>query len=341
MSFLPTLWKHSTHEFLVKQAILGILSSLVSSTKGSSQKYHSQVIPLIDSSVDVRSETYIQLAEDAMDLWEAILQQTPASNVPDLLRLVPRLFPMLEAGSDNLGKALKIMEKYIYVAPKEMFSVAGPILFPLASLLAGSKREIAGSILDIVELLVQTGFAVGGPDAVYQLVQILFETRFLQTLVEGLRGAHEAHQSTGPNRVKTWLDILIETSYLSALSRLAISSPDLLLNAISATCPNEEIDHAMTWFLTEWFTHLDNISHPDRKKLSCLALTGLLRTGQTFILTRLQELMAMWTEIALDLYDDEGEKSTSDSLVYSNMDALKGEQETLQQERSRTVSFQE
>ncbi|KAL8869219.1 MAG: hypothetical protein Q9174_004434 [Haloplaca sp. 1 TL-2023] len=340
MSFLPTLWDHSLDQFLVKQTILGILTSLVTSTKITSQQYHSRIIPLIDNSVDVQSGTYIQLGEDAMDLWEAILQQTPASNVPDLLRLVPRLFPLLETGSSNLVKALKMMETYIYLAPNEMlFFSANTMLSPLAGLLGGSKREVAGSILDIADLLMQTATAIDGPPGLWKFANNFLQTRFLQVVVEGLRGNHQARQTTGPNRVQTWLDVLVETRYLSTLARLTILTPDLLIDAVSNIYSNEPIEHAMTWILDEWFSHLDNMSHPDGKKLNCLALTALLRTGQAYILTRLQELMTMWTEVALDLYEDEGEDKPNDSLVYLDIDALKGEQETLQQGLTRKMVF--
>lgn len=322
----------------MKQSILGILSSLVSAMKDNSQKYHALIIPLIDSSVNVHSDTYIHLVEDALDLWEAVLQQTPSAAVPAIVPLVPHLFPMMEAGSDTLPKALNITETYIYLTPHQMLSSIGTILTPLTNLLNGSRREITGSVLSIAELLMRSALEVGGDDALTALTSRLLEANFLQTVVGGLHGAYEAHRSTGPNRSKTWLDVLVETDYLSLCSRLALSSPSLLINAITAATPNEQIEDTIQWVLSEWFRHLDNISHPEKKKLNCLALTGLLQTGQPWILTHLQDLMAIWTEVILELYDDEDAKG--DCLLYHDPDALKGERETAEEERQRKVCLQ-
>ncbi|KAL8733431.1 MAG: hypothetical protein Q9181_003578 [Wetmoreana brouardii] len=337
ISFLPPLWEQAGNEHLLKQNILAILSSLMSAMKANSQKYHQLIIPLVDSSVNVQSDTYVPLVEDALDLWEAVLQQTPSTAVPSLLPLVPRLFPVMEAGSDTLPKVLSITETYVYIAPHQMLSSVSTILVPLTSLLNESKREITGSILNIIELLMRSAHQVGGNEALTALTSQLLEAGLLQTVVRGLHGAYEAHQSTGPHRSKTWLDVLVETDYLSLLSRLSLSSPGLLLDAVRAATPNDRLDTTIKWMLSEWFRHLDNISHPEKKKLNCLALTALLQTGQSWILLHLQDLMSIWTEAVLELYGED--KSKGDYLLYRDPDSLKGERETAEEERQRELIF--
>ncbi|KAL8705384.1 MAG: hypothetical protein Q9201_001503 [Fulgogasparrea decipioides] len=337
ISFLPPLWEQAGNEHLLKQNILAILSSLMSAMKANSQKYHQLIIPLIDSSVNVQSDTYVPLVEDALDLWEAVLQQTPSTAVPSLLPLVPRLFPIMEAGSDTLPKVLSITETYVYIAPHQMLSSASTILVPLTSLLNGSKREIIGSILNVIELLMRSALQVGGNEALTALTSHLLEAGLLQTVVGALHGAYEAHQSIGPNRSKTWLDVLVETDYLSLLSRLSLSSPGLLLDAVRAATPNDRLDTTIKWMLSEWFRHLDNISHPEKKKLNCLALTALLQTGQSWILSHLQDLMSIWTEAVLELYDEDN--TGGDYLLYRDPDSLKGERETAEEERQRELIF--
>ncbi|KAL9596999.1 MAG: hypothetical protein Q9219_005425 [cf. Caloplaca sp. 3 TL-2023] len=331
ISFLPTLWEHAGEEFLMKQSILGILSSLISATKGNSRKYHSLIIPLIESSVKVGSDTRVYLLEDAMDLWATVLQQTPPLAVADVVPLVPHLFPMLEIGSDTLRKALEIMETYSFLIPAKMLVSINIFLPAFVDLLVGAKREATGLVLNMIELLVQSALVLGGDAGLTTLISQSLEFNFLQTLLSGLRGAHEAHQTSGPNRSKTWLDMLVETDYLSILSRIVLASPNLFVDVIKAARPEEHFDTTIKWLLSEWFRHLDNISHPEKKKLNLLALTALLQTGQLWILEHLQELMAVWTEAVLELYD--GEDGTGDdSLVYKDPNALRGVDETAEQE---------
>ncbi|KAL8689874.1 MAG: hypothetical protein Q9218_004551 [Villophora microphyllina] len=337
IAFLPPLWDQAGKEFLTKQSILGILSTLMSALQGDSQKYHHLVIPLIDSSVNVQSDTYDQLVEDALGLWEASLQRAPSAAVSQLVPLASRLFPMLEGGSDVLPTALGIVETYVYLAPHEMLQSTGTLLPPLTNLLKGARREVTGSVLSIVELLMRSASEVGGNEALTALTLQLLSAQFLQTIVVGLHGAYESHQTTGPHRSKTWLDILVETDYLSLLSRLALSSPDLLLSALDAAMPEQRQGETIDWILSEWFRHFDNISHPEKKKLNSLALTALLQTNQPWVLIHLQDLMTVWTEVILEFYNDEG--ATTDCLMYSNPDALKDDHKTAEEERQRKLIF--
>ncbi|KAL8843765.1 MAG: hypothetical protein Q9176_001727 [Flavoplaca citrina] len=340
ISVLAPLWEQAGTEFLLKQSILGILSSLISAVRDESRKYHALLIPLIDNSVDVNSETRIYMLEDALDLWINILQQTPSTAVSGVIPLVPHLLPMLEVGSDTLRKALEITETYVYLAPAQMLASASVVLAPLTTLLKGSKREVTGLVLSIVELLMQSALHLGGSEALTSFISQLVELNFLQTILVGLRGAHEAHQTTGPNRAKTWLDVLVETDYYSILARIALASPNLFIDAVKVAAPalpNEPFETTISWILSEWFRHLDNISHPEKKKLSCLAVTTLLQTGQPWITVRLQELMTVWTEVVVELYDNDERKD--DCLVYGDVESMKGANETAEQEGQRKLMF--
>ena len=80
----------------------------------------------------------------------------------------------------------------------------------------------------------------------------------------------------------------------------------------------------MQWLLQEWFSHLENIGDPGRRKLMALALTRLLDLPQQrFMLLNLQSLMTMWTDVITELRDGGAEDTIStpehrrgDSLVY-------------------------
>lgn len=78
---------------------------------------------------------------------------------------------------------------------------------------------------------------------------------------------------------------------------------------------------ATDWLLAEWFTHIDNISPANKTKLSCLALTAFLETGQPWILNKLQLLMTTWTSVLTDLEEEYPNGETSvvkrDPLIYT------------------------
>lgn len=333
----------------MKQSILAILSALVSSMKDESQRYHAMIIPLIDSSVQLTSPTRVYLLEEAMDLWATILIQTSSPASQETISLAQHLFPMYEAASDTLRKALEITETYILLIPQHFLSESMHLLVPFSSLVGATKREAIGVITRLVELLVQSAEYIGGLQAVSQLTTNLVSSQFLFTLLTGLRTAYSAHQTTGPNRASSSIDGVVETDYLSVLARLALASPSLFTSALTAAWPQENFETTISWLLTEWFSHIDNIGDPERKKLSCLALTNLLQAGQPWILNHLQELMTVWTDTITELFDNNnndpsgdgnGGGSGTDCLIYWDEKKLRPEgPEAPADERRRRLSF--
>jgi hypothetical protein len=61
ISLLPPLWEESGDEHLMKQAILTLLSSLIHSLKQDSARYHSLILPLIQSSVHPESVSAVRI----------------------------------------------------------------------------------------------------------------------------------------------------------------------------------------------------------------------------------------------------------------------------------------
>ena len=339
LRLLEPLWEQAADEYLVKQSILGILTALVISMQAGSQKYHQILIPLVQSSVEPDSENRAYLVEEALDLWGAILEQTAVPASSEIVALVEYLVPMFEVASDTLKKALDITEAYIYLIPSEILSNASYFLAPFASMFSGQTREVNGMVTSLVELFIRSADMLGGVSAVQQLTSSMLSTTFLSTIFEGLYNAYEAHQTTGPNKKYPSIDGIIETDYLSVLARLTIAGPSLLISALDAARPNRSID----WLLTEWFIHLDNITHPVKKKLSYIALTSLLDTGEPWILSRLQLLMAMWGDVITDLledYDDgNGGIIKRDCLVYTSETLYTTEIDSPATARSRQLTI--
>ncbi|KAE8152145.1 armadillo-type protein [Aspergillus avenaceus] len=331
LSLLPPLWESSGEEHLMKQAILTLLSSLINSLKQESARYHSLILPLIQNSVEPGSETLIYLLDEALDLWGAILMQTPAPASPEILSLIPSLIPIFEAATDSVPQALQIAESYIYLAPQEILSdrVRLPLLASFESLLKSTTTQRLGVVPRLVELMIRATEAVdGGSENSYNVItRSLLDSSFLQSLLEGLYSAHEASQTTGPNRKRASVYGVVETDYFSVLARLALAYPKIFASAVSAATGTPE-EQAITWTTTEWFFHYDNIGSTTQKKLHALALTQLLNLNgpdtqpPPYILNQLQSYLNIWTDIVTELAEgaegDPNDPRSGDHLIYWN-----------------------
>ncbi|MCJ1476334.1 hypothetical protein MMC13_005000 [Lambiella insularis] len=347
LSSMSIIWSQSEDEFLIKQSILGILSGLITSMKDQSQRFHTVILPLIQSSIDPSSDSRAYLLEDALDLWAAILIQTSSAS-PELFALTAYLFPMFETADETLRKALEITESYVLLYPGPMLNLSRLYLSSFTTLLAASpKREASGTVTHLAELLIQAAEIIGGADAIKTFTTVLLETKFLTQLLTSLHSAYSAHQTTGPNRGRSKIDGIVETDHISVLARLALSSPTVFIQALTVVFSNRDssFDETVAWILAEWFSHFENIGSSDRKKLNCLALTALLNhSPQTWILSKLQDLMSVWMDVVTECMEYPEERDNEDGrdcLVYWDPDGLKptDRPEAPEEERRRNMIF--
>ena len=317
-----------------------------------SRRYHPYIIPKIRSSIELSSTDRVYLLEDALELWSTVLAQTPSPASPEIISLVQYLFPMFEVASETLRKALEITEYYIYLIPSEILADAAFVFNPFGLLLGSVKPEASGTVTSLVELLIQSANRLGGLPAVQDLIQSLMSSNLMSALLSGLHDAYLAHQTSGPNRTNPSIDGIIETDFLNIFARLAVASPSLLLSSLDAALQNGQMssnkpqDRPFEWLITEWFSNVNYIAHPAHKKLSCLALTSFLETGEHWILSRLQSLMTLWTdvvtEVVVDVSPEEGKLDYQDSLVYNDPNAQKPEgPEAPADERRRLLAFED
>ncbi|KAL2218909.1 importin 11 [Thermoascus aurantiacus ATCC 26904] len=331
MSLLPPLWEQSGEEHLMKQAILTLLSSLIHSLKDESVRYHADILPLIRSSVDPGSETIVYLLDEALELWSAILTQTPSPASPDILSLLPALFTIFEAATDSVPQALQIAESYILLAPQEVLGdrIRFQLLVSFESLLRSTTHQRIGVVPRLVEMLIRATETIdGGSESSYNVIaKSLVDSSFLPSLLEGLHSAYEASQTTGPHKKTSPVYGVVETDYLSVLARLALASPKVFVSAVT-TATGTSDEQVLGWLLTEWFFHYDNIGSVNHKKLHALALTQLLYLNgpnsppPAYLLNHLQSYLTIWTDIITELAEGTGEDPndprSGDYLIYWN-----------------------
>lgn len=334
ISLLPPLWDESGSEHLMKQAILAILTRLFVSMKATGIQYHGLALPIIKRAVEPGAEEAVYLLDDALDLWDSIVKETPTPSSSselnsDLISLMEYVIPTLELGSEALRKALEITESYLLFAPSAVLSdpFLERLLKALSELLDNLKPDASGLVTNIIEQIIKHSYMLGGDDAVRNLMRTLANSEIWQRVIGGLKISWEAHQTTGPKAIHSTIQGIIETDYFSLLAWITYITPQTLLEGMLAvnegSAPTTlqdrggtETDRRMHWLLEEWFSHTEDISDPSRRKLMAMALTRLLDLHQPFILSRLQNLMSMWTDVIMELTEGNDDKSV-DCLVYA------------------------
>ncbi|CAK3947954.1 Importin beta [Lecanosticta acicola] len=363
VTLLPGLWEESGEEHLMKQAILTILARLVNAMKSESLPLHSLVYPIIKGAVEPGSETQVYLLEDALDLWGAILVQTPSGSAsPELMDLVQYLYPIYELGSENLRKSLEITESYVILAPHQMLSagIRSRLFISLTKLLGSLRPDANGLVCNLVETIlryarneeVAASLPLGNFDDAASMITwdlcqasdpVSGDVGFLPKLLQGLRGSWVAHCTTGPNAKEAPVDGIVETDYFAILARAILGPMDGFLYACQAAASaafaeEQPLTALMKWLLEEWFSHFENIGDPSRRKLMCLALTKLLETDQTFIYSNLQSLITMWTDVVTELREDAADVG-GDSLVYRDDGAARDGAEAPEDARRRALTY--
>lgn len=279
------------------------------------------------------------LLDEALELWSAIIMQTTTPASPEILNLLPAVFPILQSGTDSAPQALQIVESYILLAPENVFQQHHrvPLLAALKEALTYTTRLRTGVVPRLAEMLIRSCEAVdGGSETAFRdMSQTLVESGFLSAILAGLHSAYEASETTGPNRKTSNVVGVVETDYFSVLARLALANPSIFAPAVSAATSPEQAEPPyknLPWLMKEWFQHYDNISSVNQKKLHVLALTQLLALKErppnpnnpnapaNFLREFLQSYLTVWTDLILELAEGSHDPN-ADYLVCWNAPA--------------------
>ena len=339
MSMLPPLWQESGEEHLMKQAILTMITAIVTSLGQKSLAYHGPILPLIHDSIVPGSEAIVYLLEEALELWSAIVQQTPAdTSSSDLLSLSHSLLPLLDTSSELLRQIFELTESYTILSPATILApeFLTPLLTSLKSLLSAlstSRARDAALAPHVLENLVATisieSYSTLNPQqALNHLLESMLNTGYLASVLNLLKEAYEYHQDPRPSKKPPDIIGPGETSLFCLLARTALLSPDQLIQAITATnitshsAPSSTLQQPAQWLLTEWLQHIDSVGDILRKKLQALALTNLLSCTvaplfPTPMLENLQSLFTIWTDICTELGQEAADDSQGDYLWHN------------------------
>ena len=345
---LPGLWDESGEETLRKQVIVTLLVNLLGSLGRESGRYQdfalfiikAVLVPEGSSEGGLPELERMALLADALDLWRAVLDNTPSlpppstegsqpqgqaepTLHPDLLTLLKSsLIPVLGMDSEARRAALEITSSYFLLIPSILLSEQQfliSLLSTQANDLRSLKSDASAQVFEVVETLLRGAEDLAGVQGVQSVVNAMIESRFTDELIEGIREAWEAHQTTGPKAMVSNVQGEVETDFLAVLARILYASPEIFISVLAdpSLAATGVVEKTMEWLLEEWFAHAQElVTDPARQKLLTMALTHLLTTSQPFILNRLQQLMDLWVSVIESLTESNEDKSR-DSLVYT------------------------
>ncbi|KAJ3048473.1 hypothetical protein HK102_012682 [Quaeritorhiza haematococci] len=122
-------------------------------------KLHEFVVPLIRYCIDSEQAAHVYLFEDGLDLWLATIQNTLECG-PGLLGIFGLAVPLLEYGTENLRKVLKLVEGYVVVAPLAVLQAhAVAIMDALTRLIGDLKPDAAQAITRCIDTILQASAA--------------------------------------------------------------------------------------------------------------------------------------------------------------------------------------
>ncbi|KAH6681082.1 armadillo-type protein, partial [Plectosphaerella plurivora] len=328
-----TFESSAQQDYMVKTAIVGIFSALVTSMGPDSQRYHPMMVPLIVETAQPTSELHTALIDEVLCLWDNILMQSNPPVAQEIVNLAPLVLPILTYASETAGTALETIESYIMLAPQAVLedSLRRPFLEALSGHLEVKSREQVKRAAKCIEYMIRAAQDLGGAKGVSVITQDLLETGFTRKAFEMLHDAWEARQTTGPNRRAPKLNTVAEADYFAILARLLLADPAVFVDMVTALAPLEQV---WPWLISEWFSYMESWDLIQHKKLTLLALTRLLELQQPvqdLVLGKLQDYFVLWADVVAELQD--GAVDAEDNQITTELEATEYDNPKIIRER--------
>ncbi|CAK7226740.1 hypothetical protein SCUCBS95973_006300 [Sporothrix curviconia] len=322
---LPAIWESAPADtFMIKQAVLTILSTLIMALGAASQKYHGLILPLIADAMNPASPVHQFLFEEAIELWHSIMNQSSPPLAPELVALLPLALQVLDYDSQLVQASLEIVNAYIILAPESVLAdtYRRPTLQALAGAMEARKWELVKAATTSVQNLVRQAHLLGSTEGLAVVVRDLLEIGLLPRMLERLHGQWEARQSTGPKAKPSPIKPTTLVEYVLILSRIALADPHTFVDVLSTVSSNSNVGAMWPWLASEWFGSFDAMGNPEYQKVASMALTRLAEVQtvrgsnlsfQELVLGRLQEYFSMWTSTVMEA---QGAASLPDCFVW-------------------------
>ncbi|XP_060679699.1 importin-11 [Hemiscyllium ocellatum] len=302
VQYLPLLWKQSEDHNMLRCAILTTLIHLVQGLGADSRNLYPFLLPIIQLSTDVSQPPHVYLLEDGLELWLVTLENSP-SITPELLGIFQNMSALLELGSENVRTCFQIINAYIFLTSSEFLQNFADVLCQsFCELMQDITTEGQVQILKVVENVLKVN-PVLGP----QIFQPL-----LPAVLKGILDGEKYP--------------VVMSTYLGITGRVLLQNAGFfssLLNQIALDL-SQEMDQILGSIIEMWVDRMDNITQPERRKLSALALLSLLPSENSLIQDKFCGIINICVEALHDVLSEDPDTGTyKDCMVMSHFEEQK------------------
>nr|XP_006134494.1 importin-11 isoform X1 [Pelodiscus sinensis] len=302
VQYLPLLWKQSEEHNMLRCAILTTLIHLIQGLGADSKNLYPFLLPIIQLSTDVSQPPHVYLLEDGLELWLVTLENSPCVT-PELLRIFQNMSALLELSSENLRTCFKIINAYIFLSSAEFLQVySGDLCRSFCELLKDITTEGQVQVLKVVENVLKVNPTLGP-----QMFQPLLPSVF-RGIIDGERYP------------------VVMSTYLGVIGRVLLQNASffsMLLSQMACEC-GQEMDQLLGNMIEMWVDRMDNITQPERRKLSALALLSLLPSDNSVIQDKFCGIINVSVEGLHDVMTEDAETRTyKDCMLMSHFEEHK------------------
>ncbi|XP_005857988.1 PREDICTED: importin-11 isoform X1 [Myotis brandtii] len=324
VQYLPLLWKQSEEHNMLRCAILTTLIHLVQGLGADSKNLYPFLLPVIQLSTDVSQPPHVYLLEDGLELWLVTLENSPCIT-PELLRIFQNMPPLLEQSSENLRTCFKIINGYIFLSSTEFLQTyAAGLCQSFCELLSDITTEGQVQVLKVVENALKVNPVLGS-----QMFQPILPCVF-RGIIEGERYP------------------VVMSTYLGVMGRVLLQNMSFfssLLTVMAHKC-NQEMDQLLGNMIEMWVDRMDNITQPERRKLSALALLSLLPSDNSVIQDKFCGIINIAVEGLHDVMTEDPETGThKDCMLMSHLEEPKATEDeeppTEQDKRKKMLALKD
>ncbi|XP_013909442.1 PREDICTED: importin-11 [Thamnophis sirtalis] len=302
VQYLPLLWKQSEEHNMLRCAILTTLIHLIQGLGAESKNLYTFLLPIIQLSTDVSQPPHVYLLEDGLELWLVTLENSPCLT-PELLRIFQNMSALLELSSENLRICFKIINAYLFLSSSEFLQIySSDLCRSFCEILKDVTTEGQVQVLKVVE-------------NVFKVNPVLGPEMFQPLLPSVIRGIIQGERY--PVEMST---------YLGVIGRVLLQNKSffsLLLNQMACEF-NQEPDHLLGHIIEMWVDRMDNITQPERRKLSALALLSLLPSDNSIVQDKFCGIINISVEGLHDVMTEDIETRTfKDCMLMSSFEEPK------------------
>ncbi|XP_061527907.1 importin-11 isoform X3 [Phycodurus eques] len=290
-----------------KMQVLHVISCVIErvNTQGlgaESKNLYPFLLPVIQLSTDVSQPPHVYLLEDGLELWYVTLENSPAIT-PELLRIFQNMSALLELSSENLRTCFQIVNAYLYLSPTEFLqNYADSLCQSFCDLLKDITNEGQVQVLKVVEIALKVS-------------PILGAHMFQPLLPPVLRGVVKGERYP-----------VVMSTYLGIIGRILLQNSSFFSSLLTqmASELGQEIDQLLGSVIEMWVDRMDNITQPERRKLSSLALLSLLPSDNSVIQDKFCGIVNICVESLHDVMTEDPETSTyKDCMLMSHFEEPK------------------